>query len=215
MSDVTEIALFPLNVVLFPYSKLPLYIFEERYKKMINDCLVNEKIFGINFFADKKIHLTGCTASVEEILNRTETGELNITVKGRRRYKILNYELGIDGYYIGTIEYTEDVIDPVFDKAGMEKAVKHYNDLVELVYKGKVMKIDLNETRWNDGSRSLAFAMAEKCGLNLTERQSLLEADSENKRLDQILKYFDEVMPKIKEADKINNIIKSDGYIQQ
>lgn len=215
MSDVTEIALFPLNVVLFPYSKLPLYIFEERYKKMINDCLNNEKVFGINFFADKKIHLTGCTASVDEVINRTGTGEMNLTVKGLRRYKILNYELGIDGYYKGTIEYKEDIIDPVINRAGMENAVKQYNDLVELVYKGNVLKIDMSEPKWSDGSRSLAFAMAEKCGMNLPERQSLLETDSENKRLDQILKYFDEIIPKMKEAHKISDIIKSDGYIQQ
>ena len=57
--------------------------------------------------------------------------------------------------------------------------------------------------------------MAEKCGLSLLERQSLLEMNEEDTRLNYILKYLEEVMPKLKEADKISNIIKGDGYIQQ
>src|SRR5947208_1282197 len=31
--------LFPLEVVLLPEEPLPLHIFEDRYKRMINDCL--------------------------------------------------------------------------------------------------------------------------------------------------------------------------------
>jgi Lon protease-like protein len=36
--DMTlELPLFPLNVVLFPGTELPLHIFEERYRLMIED----------------------------------------------------------------------------------------------------------------------------------------------------------------------------------
>ncbi|MEP7145853.1 MAG: LON peptidase substrate-binding domain-containing protein, partial [bacterium] len=68
MSEKTLISIFPLNVVLFPYSKLPLYIFEERYKIMISECLNDKNLFGINFFTQNKIHKTGCTASVDEVV---------------------------------------------------------------------------------------------------------------------------------------------------
>ena len=40
--------LFPLQVVLLPNAVLPLHIFEERYKQLINECLGGEKEFGIN-----------------------------------------------------------------------------------------------------------------------------------------------------------------------
>ena len=39
--------LFPLNLVLFPETNLPLHIFEPRYKEMIQDCLDNGWEFGI------------------------------------------------------------------------------------------------------------------------------------------------------------------------
>lgn len=214
MSNEQDIPLFPLNVVLFPYSKLPLYIFEERYKLMINECIGGGTYFGINFFSERKIHTVGCTAKVTEVTNRTDNGEMNIVVEGVSRYKIISYELGDVGYYSGRIEFIED--DNLnYDKAKMEKAVKQFNDLVETVYKGSVKKIDLSDLKWYDGSRSVTFTMAEKSGLSLTERQSLIEMESEEKRLEFILRYFEEVMPKIRDADKISNIIKGDGYIQQ
>lgn len=214
MTGEIEIPLFPLNVVLFPESKIPLYIFEERYKKMIGDCLSNSSVFGINLFSDKNIHITGCSAKVEEVTERLENGEMNIIVKGVQRYKIISYELSIAGYYTGIIEYTDEESGE-YDKVKMEKAVKIYNDLVEIVYKGSVKRIDLNDIKWHKGNSTVTFTMAEKSGLSLIERQKILEMDNENMRLDFMLKYFSEVIPKVTEADKISNIIKSDGYIQQ
>ena len=214
MTGEIEIPLFPLNVVLFPESKIPLYIFEERYKKMIGECLSNSSVFGINLFSDKNIHITGCSAKVDEVTERLENGEMNIIVRGVQRYKIISYELSIAGYYTGIIEYTDEESGE-YDKVKMEKAVKIYNDLVEIVYKGSVKRIDLNDIKWHKGNSTVTFTMAEKSGLSLIERQKILEMDNENMRLDFMLKYFSEVIPKVTEADKISNIIKSDGYIQQ
>ena len=42
-----KIPIFPLPLVLLPGEKLPLHIFEEKYKKMIEHCLKNNKKFGI------------------------------------------------------------------------------------------------------------------------------------------------------------------------
>lgn len=213
MDEEAEIPLFPLNVVLFPFSKLPLYIFEERYKKMINECIDSESVFGINLFADRKLYLIGCSASVDKVVNRLETGEMNIITKGLNRYKVNHYELSPEGYYVGKIEFITDE-NSNFDKAKMEKSVIIYNELVQLVYKGNIQKINLSDLKWHDGKRSVAFSMAEKSGLNLHERQTLLEIDNEDKRLEYMLKYFERVVPKIKESDRVSNLIKNDGYIQ-
>src|SRR5207244_3608670 len=39
--------LFPLNVVLFPRTPLPLHIFEERYKEMIAEAIESHTEFGV------------------------------------------------------------------------------------------------------------------------------------------------------------------------
>ena len=43
----TSLPLFPLSLVLFPGMTLPLHIFEERYKRMINLCLREARDFGV------------------------------------------------------------------------------------------------------------------------------------------------------------------------
>ena len=50
MSSTDAIALFPLELVLYPDEKLSLHIFEPRYREMIDDCVNDEKPFarGIN-----------------------------------------------------------------------------------------------------------------------------------------------------------------------
>src|SRR5688500_14979890 len=57
--------LFPLDeLVLLPLTNLPLHIFEERYKEMIDDCLANRWDFGMLFVDDQRVQSIGCTASI-------------------------------------------------------------------------------------------------------------------------------------------------------
>src|SRR6266700_7639542 len=74
-----ELALFPLNVVLFPGTVLPLHIFEPRYRQMINDCQQEEQPFGIVLARQDSVHLqeepysVGTMAEIRD-LNRLEDG---------------------------------------------------------------------------------------------------------------------------------------------
>lgn len=48
------IPIFPLNLVLFPRQKLPLRIFEPRYKQLIDDCMMENGQFGVCLVDDQK-----------------------------------------------------------------------------------------------------------------------------------------------------------------
>ena len=41
------IPLFPLQVVVFPRTRLPLHVFEERYKEMIGNAIRDHSEFGV------------------------------------------------------------------------------------------------------------------------------------------------------------------------
>ena len=93
--ELTEIPLFPLNLVLFPGMPLPLHIFEERYKAMIGDCMRYNTPFGVSLIrsgpevgsaADP--YTIGTTTRVlrSELL---EQGRMNIITKGQRRFEII------------------------------------------------------------------------------------------------------------------------------
>ncbi len=67
---------------------MPLHIFEDRYKEMIDEAMKNKTEFGIVQAGEKGILNIGCTATVEEVVNRYEDGRLDIIVVGRRRFEI-------------------------------------------------------------------------------------------------------------------------------
>ena len=62
MTGHQMIPLFPLGVVLLPQMELPLHIFEERYKVMINECLKQTRAFGVVHYDGTNIRNIGCTA---------------------------------------------------------------------------------------------------------------------------------------------------------
>lgn len=106
-STAYPLSLFPLNVVLFPGMPLPLYIFEERYKLLINDCLRDHKPFGVTLIksgvevgAPAAPHLIGTTARVVS-LERLAEGRLDLEAIGEDRFRIL--ELRHDRPYLSAL----------------------------------------------------------------------------------------------------------------
>jgi Lon protease-like protein len=105
-----NLALFPLNTVLFPGMPLQLHIFEPRYRIMIRHCLDTDQPFGVVL-----IHQgleaygplatpvqVGCTARIIDT-TPLEDGRINLTAVGDERFRILklNYELP---YLVGEVE---------------------------------------------------------------------------------------------------------------
>ncbi len=108
-----RIALFPLNLVLFPRQGLPLHIFEERYKLMLNRCIDESAPFGVVLIksgdevgGEAEPHDIGTTARVAKV-QRLPDGQLNLIALGRRRFRILVLDRS-DAYLRADVEYLED-----------------------------------------------------------------------------------------------------------
>jgi len=54
-----DFPLFPLGIVALPGELIPLHIFEERYKTMIDECLRSEGEFGIVWLSDDGLREVG------------------------------------------------------------------------------------------------------------------------------------------------------------
>ncbi len=120
--------LFPLQVVLFPRTALPLHIFEERYKQMIADVQRGHTEFGVVLAGEKGIVNTGCTATVEKVLKKYPDGRMDLISLGRRRFEIilLNDE---KPYLRGAVEYFDDeATDPIPPEVN-KRVIDSYNDL--------------------------------------------------------------------------------------
>ena len=85
-----KIPVFPLRgAIFFPDTNLPLNIFENRYLKMVNDTLKNNKFLGMiqSKNVNGEVYTVGCLGKIDEH-NRTEDGRILINLKGISRFQI-------------------------------------------------------------------------------------------------------------------------------
>ena len=90
--------LFPLpNIVFFPHTRLPLHVFEPRYRQMVSDALDSDSRFGIvllrsgweaDYFGAPAVHPFGTLGTIEQAVP-LEDGRYNIVVRGDVRFRIL------------------------------------------------------------------------------------------------------------------------------
>lgn len=85
----SRLPIFPLSVVLFPGTPLPLHIFEARYQRMLADCLAADRRFGITPLRPEHEGpdpgTVGCVAEVR-VNQELPDGRSNIVVLGGSRF---------------------------------------------------------------------------------------------------------------------------------
>ncbi|MBM2813776.1 MAG: peptidase lon domain protein [Ignavibacteria bacterium] len=201
------LGLFPLGIVLFPESVLPLHIFEDRYKVLIKECIDSGKIFGINLIESSKLHNIGCSAEVAELFQVFDDGKMDILVRGLKRFKVKHFTESTYGYFIGKVEYFQDADDEIEEYVLMD-CIEKYNIIVDNLVDLKIEKLDI----LNIKTKMPSFLIAQKAGLALLQKQTLLEIHSENKRLLFLQDHLTKILPMVREAEHVSKIVRNDGY---
>jgi len=202
------IGLFPLNLVLFPGTQLPLHIFEPRYRTLIGECRSGGLEFGINLVDKGHLYPIGCKARVEEVVQEYDDGRMDVVVLGTERYRIVELNEASRPYVVGDVEPIEDVATTI-DTVLYVDCLSLYHQIIELVYGTEKYRIDANDLHGNSPS----FLMAPKCGLNLDQKQHLLELTTENLRLEMLRDHLAGIVPTVRKAELTQRIIRSDGYL--
>lgn len=109
-----KLPLFPLKTLLVPDTVLPLQIFEQRYLKLIKQCIGDGSCFGIVPIRDGNevgkpamIYQVGVTAEITE-WDQGDNGLLLIQVKGRKKFRVSQTTVDDDQLMQATIEYLEE-----------------------------------------------------------------------------------------------------------
>lgn len=204
-----KIGLFPLNVVVFPESSVPLHIFEPRYKQLVALSVDEEKDFGINLVDSSRLYQTGCTVSVSEVARRYDDGRMDVIVTGKQRYTLRSLREGEELYYVGIVDYFMDETDEVIDTLLRQECMNQYNEIIELVYPNAAEEYMLDTVYQGFAS----FFMAQKAGLDVLRKQELLELRSENRRLEMLRDFMEKLLPDLRDKRRVQDVIMSDGYI--
>jgi Lon protease-like protein len=176
----------------------------------------SDREFGINLMLASKVYDTGCTAKVRAIIKEYDDGKMDITVMGFRRYNLASYTVGNRLYYEADVEYYEDESnsgsDPdTIDLGLLDECIRYYNEISDIVKIISIRKIEMSSI----DTRIPSFLIAQKSGMSLKQKQELLEMRSENKRLLTLKNHLREILPMLRKAENINQVIRNDGFIIQ
>ena len=189
-----ELPLFPLDMVLLPHRRVPLHIFEERYKQMIGECLDNNTEFGLVWGTDDDFNDIGCAARVVGLLNRFPDGRMNILIEGTRRFRVIQQH-DIHPYISGFVEDVEDD-EEALDVALGNRAKKLYSEAMKLSSGWISPQIPAMELG------TLSYILASNLTLSLDEQQALLESTSPNERLKTVSNALEKSLVTLREVKR-------------
>lgn len=117
VTDFPELALFPLQAVLFPGGLLSLKVFEARYLDLIATCLREHRPFGVVALKSGgevrrdtrpvSLETTGVLAEVIDV-DSTQPGILQVRCRGTQRFEIRSQRQQADGLWIATTTPIDD-----------------------------------------------------------------------------------------------------------
>ncbi len=193
MADTIQIPLFPLGTVLFSGGVLPLRIFEPRYLTMIGNCMREGAGFGVVLIVEgreageaARFHQVGTLARIEDF-DRLDDGNLGITCRGDRRFRVVEREVQEDHLIIADVEFLAEPVSPPLPDRYPE--MKRF---LQGLYRREELKVwaDSIMPDWDNG-HWLACRLIEVLPLAAEGRQAFLEMEA-GERLMNLERIMDE-----------------------
>jgi Lon protease-like protein len=170
--------LFPLSLVLLPAARLPLHIFEERYKEMMGILIPQRGEFGVVLAKDGGVVSVGCTATVEEVVRRYPDGRLDLMATGRRRFQIVSIDEE-KSFIRAQVEFFNDEDATPAPPLLQQRAIAEYAKL-------RALHDESIPPEPQVGEPQLSFMLGELID-DVDHRQALLVMKSETERLTYLL----------------------------
>ncbi len=116
----SEIALFPLQTVLYPTIATRLQVFEQRYLRLVRECMAESKSFGVvpiiegsEAGATPEIFNWGTLVNIKDF-DQLPNGLFSITISGDQRIQVKDTRVEDDGLMLADVEiYDPDPEDPI------------------------------------------------------------------------------------------------------
>jgi Lon protease-like protein len=196
--------LFPLHVVVFPRTHLPLHIFEDRYKEMIGKAIADSSEFGIVLAKDEGIVNTGCTVVVEKLLKDYPDGKMDILTTGRRRFEVVMLNEEKD-YLRGEVQFFDDDDGDPAPPELQHEALTQYKSLLE----SGAIQPPVPEPNLEDPQ--LSFQLAQ--GLQDVDfLNTLLCTRSETQRLRELSEFLSQYVPRQRHITRVRQIAPRNGF---
>jgi Lon protease-like protein len=199
-----EMPIFELPLALLPGEQLPLHIFEDRYKRMIGHAVDEGEPFGIVLRDDDGARSVGCTARVDEVLERFDDGRMNIVVSGEAPFKVLD-RFEAPEFPAGEVELIPEEDGPPIDEDSAAAAREAFAELAERATGERPEPEEL------EGAS--AYAIAARIELPTETKQRLLELRDEDERMELLANALGAVEAALERAEEAAERASSNGKV--
>jgi Lon protease-like protein len=188
--------LFPLpNVVLFPNVFLPLHIFEPRYRDMVADAIMGDRMIGIvllrpgweqDYEGRPPVYPIGCSGLMTHAEQLTD-GRYNIVLRGFERFRVLAEDQNLK-YRRATIERLTDRPMDGNDRAAIRRQRAKLETMLSGSHESKTVDPKIPSAM---GDEDLVNALAQYLDLEPLEKQALLEHHSLRTRAESLVELLE------------------------
>lgn len=197
--------LFPLQLVVFPGSAVPLHIFEDRYKEMVGAAEAAGTEFGIVLARDNGIMNAGCTVLVESVMKRYPDGRFDVLTRGQRRFVIKSVNQDKD-YLRGEVEFYNDEDGDSAPAELRSAAIVASEKMRDALTEG-----ESNAETPDPNHPFLSFQLAENID-DLDFRNTIQRSRSEAERLRAFADFTQEYVAKKQYATKMKRVVQTNGF---
>jgi Lon protease-like protein len=201
---VIEIGLFPLELVLLPSERVPLHIFEDRYKELIGECLADGSEFGLILETEEGLREIGTTTAVLEVIHTFDDGRMNVLVEGLARFRVARLTEG-RSFHTAEVEPVEDDGE-LPTESDVTGAMEVFRRLVAVAEAEQIEEPDLD-------SASLSFQLASRVDFGHELKQELLELRSERQRLQRLAKLLERAVAGLAREAEVRERASGNGKV--
>lgn len=192
------IPMFPLNTIVLPKEDLQLFIFEPRYKHLINEIKKTGVVFGIPFVNNGKTSKYGTLVMLNKILNESPSGEMNILVQGLNIFKIESFfSESPNKPYPGAV---------LLENFPSEKDVNNsLQSKANLIFSRYFEELHHGQKTTDQKNLMDSFGLGNALQLPLDQKYKLISLENENARLSML----------IEQMIILNAVLKSEKALEQ
>ncbi|MBT9392394.1 LON peptidase substrate-binding domain-containing protein [Hymenobacter sp. NST-14] len=201
-----QLALFPLNLVVFPGEKLNLHIFEPRYRQLVRDCLQEGITFGVPPYLNGAVSVLGTEMRLLSVEKSYASGELDIRTKAVGLFRVEEFFRELPGKL-----YAGATIEPVADDASPDPALHvRIRELIQQLYD----ILGLRRLFLDLPPDFRVYDVAHQLGLSTEQEYELLEASSEVERQHLALRHLAHILPVLLETERLKERVRLNGHFK-
>ncbi|MDU0370174.1 LON peptidase substrate-binding domain-containing protein [Hymenobacter endophyticus] len=201
-----QLALFPLNLVVFPGEKLNLHIFEPRYRQLVQDCVQEGITFGIPPYINGSVSTLGTEMKLLHIEKTYASGETDIRTKAVGVFRVREFFHELPGklYAGATVEPLPD--DTAADLVMYQQTRQLIRQLYDILGLQRLL-LELPEN-------FRAYDVAHHLGMSTEQEYQLLESATELERQQLVLTHLETVLPVLQETERLKERVRLNGHFK-